>query len=526
MSPDLNLALTIHKIDNINVLIDTEDFDFLLMMRDHFSFFVDGYKFQPKYKNKQWDGKIHLLKNNNTMPIGLTSKIIEFCSRHNKEVFVDPQIKTQTLDVNVLEEFIKSLNIHIDKEPIYPHDYQVNGIQTAIENQRCILISATSSGKSLMQYILLRFYQKIYPDEKMLMIVPTVGLVTQMKADFNDYSSEVDWCSEDYITGFSGGEIDDPDKNIILTTYQSLSNKITKPPPEFFHQFKVIKVDEVHTAQAKSIKDIMNSAINADIRLGLTGTLSECATHEMVLRGMFGDIFNVIATHELMEMDAVAQLKILCALLKYPDKTCKFMRSSDRGDTFKSGKNKGEPKKSKATYQEEIDFIINNQERNKLIMRLTANLSGNTILMIKNIEHGENLYKWMKAALPDRDIYLYIGDTDADQREYIRQVTEKSENCIIIGSIGVLSTGISIKRLHNLVFAHPSKSRIKVLQSIGRIIRKSKFGNLVTMYDFIDDFSIGAYENYTLEHGRIRVGFYHDQKFDCTTKIIDINEGK
>lgn len=515
---DLNFAVVVRKLNEVSAHVDTEDFDFLCMLRDYFSFFADGYKFHPAFRNKQWDGKIRLLKNDDTIPLGLANDVKRFCERHNKQVFVDPQIKTHTLDKEFLKEFIETLNTHSGGDKIEPYYYQVDAVLHALEHQRCLLLSPTSSGKSNMIYMLVRFYQKFMPEKKILIIVPTVGLVTQMAADFDDYASEVDWKSSDYITNFSGGSMNDPDKPILLTTFQSLSNAKTKPDPEFFEQFEIIMNDEVHTAQSKSIKDILNYSVNGSIRVGLTGTLSESKTHEMVLRGMFGDIYNVISTHELMDMGAVAQLSVMCVLFKHTKDDAKFMRSAFRGALD----GKGKQKKTKASYPEEIEHIISSEQRNKYLMRFTASLKGNSILMIKNIQHGENLYKWMTQVLPDRDIYLYNGATDDDTREEIRQLMETKENAIIIGSIGVLSTGISIKRLHNMVFAHPSKSRIKVLQTVGRILRKSKFGNSVNMFDFIDDFSIGAYENYTLEHGRIRTQFYHDQKFDTGTKMIQL----
>ena len=187
------------------------------------------------------------------------------------------------------------------------------------------------------------------------------------------------------------------------------------------------------------------------------------------------------------------------------------MRSAPRGDPDPVT---GKAVRRKATYQEEIAEIVSNEKRNLHIMDFTANLEGNSIIMIKNIDHGENLYKWMTETYPTRDIYLYTGGTKKEERDQIRKIMEEKENAIIIGSIGVLSTGISIKRLHNLVFAHPSKSRIRVLQSIGRLLRKSKFGNVVTVYDLVDNFCVGAFVNYTYGHGQKRVDFYTEQQFN------------
>ncbi len=519
----LNLAITVHKHDNIHARIESEDFDFLTLMAEFFSFFADGYKFHPAFRNHSWDGKIRLYNiSTGLIPLGLAHDVVDFCHRHNKQVFLDPQISTVDIDRDQIQTFVDSLDVHTGGESIDPYDYQVDSVIYALEQKRSILLSPTSSGKSLIQYILCRIYQTISPDKKILMIVPNTGLVTQMTADFDDYSSEIEWDAKSNISSVSKGKIQDESAHIVITTYQSLSNKKTMPDHEFFEQFEYIMVDEVHTATAKSIIAIMNKCVNADNRVGLTGTLAESKTNEMTLKGMFGNVMTVITTRELMDRGAVACLKVNCGLLNYPDHVKKFMRSADRGDTD----GKGNAKKTKCSYPEEISYLCASEERNTFIMNLAVSLEGNTIVMIKEIAHGENLYKWMTEAYPDRNIYLYNGDTDKDERELIRQRMETEENSIIIGSLGVLSTGISIKRLHNMIFCHPSKSRVKVLQSVGRLLRKSKFGNFVTMFDLVDDFSIGSYENYTLLHGRDRVRYYHDQQFDYDTTIIDIDVAK
>jgi len=490
------------KEDEVFGRIRCDDFDFTILLREKFSFFAEGYRFHPRYKAKQWDGKIRLLDTSGRIYLGLWSEVLKFCKEQNHPCRIDPKLQKKELPFDKLETFVDRLNVHSGGEPITPRDYQVQGVHKALEWQKCILLSPTSSGKSLIQYILSRMYENLIND-RILIVVPTVALVTQMIDDFCDYSSEIEWDGQKMMHGIRGGVSKETDKHIIVSTYQSLA-KVDK---SFFTQFGALMVDEVHTAVARTIVKIIENSINATWKVGLTGTLDGCKTNEMTLRGLFGPIFNVITTSELMDRGEVAQLSIDVALVKHPEDKCKYLRSSMR--TAKGG----EKKRRKATYQEEIEYIVSDPERNKFAMRLAAGLSGNTILMIKNVEHGENLYKWMKEAYPDRDIFLYTGSTDKDERDRIRRIMEEKDNAIIIGSLGVLSTGISIKRLHNLIFAHPSRSRVKTLQSVGRILRLSKFGNSVKLFDIIDDYSIGAYENYVLEHGRIRIQFYTEQKF-------------
>lgn len=514
MSYSYDSTVYLIKASEVYGQIQCQDFDTIVALRDYFSFYADGYQFSPAFINRQWDGMIRLIDAGNQIRLGLCDMVREFCERYNIRFVADPKIQKFTLDKKVFNGFVDSLNVHAGGDSIDPYEYQVDAAHHALEQQRCLLLSPTSSGKSLIQYMLIRMYEKILPDQKMLIIVPTVGLVTQMTADFDDYSSEIEWDAYDKVHGIKAGVCKETNKHIIVSTYQS----IMKLPVEYYHQFSAIMCDEVHVAKAKSIVRIMDNGINAHWRVGLTGTLDESKTNKLVLVGMFGPVYTVITTKELMDAGQVAQLRVKVALLKHKEKDCKFMRSAPRGPIEEAT---GKKKRLKATYKEEIDFIVENEARNRFIMKFAASLDGNSIIMVNMVEHGENLYRWMKEALPDRDIFLYTGSTKADEREAIRQLMEKSENAIIIGSLGVLSTGISIKRLHNLVFAHPSKSRVKVLQSVGRLLRLSKFGNLVNMFDLVDDFLIGAYTNYTYEHGQKRVGFYHDQQFD--TQVFKVN---
>lgn len=498
------------KINETWAEIRCQDFDFVCLMRDHFSFFADGYRFHPAFKAKAWDGKIRMLQENGRIHLGLWHEVVMFCQRHNHPFKIDPQIQKFNLPAEKLQRFVDALDPRDEGDQIPPYEYQFAGIHRALEWQRALLLSPTSSGKSLIQYVLIQMYRKLLNDEKMLMVVPTVALVSQMADDFANYASHIEFEPYDHVHQISSGVDKNTNKQIIIGTYQSLA----KYEADYFNQFKVLMVDEVHTATAKSIIYIVENCINAFWRVGLTGTFDECKTNLMTLKGLFGPVYEVITLKELMEFNRVAQLDVEVMVLEHLEKDRKFLRSAER--KRKDGK-KG---KRKANYAEEIEFLVEHKGRNDYIINLAIKQEGNTVVMINKIEHGEYLYKRMKEEYPDRDIYLYTGATKASERVAIRDIMEQKENAIIIGSLGVLSTGISIKRLHNMVFAHPSKSRVKVLQSVGRLLRKSKHGNHVRMLDLVDDFTIGAYENYTYGHGQKRLEFYTQQQFNF--KIVNI----
>jgi len=510
-----NLSVVIRKINESKVQIESDDFDFVLMLREKFSFMADNYRFHPAFKNRQWDGRLYLMTVDGVLPLGLYIRVIEACKQQNKQFFVDPAITALTLDKNRLGSFIESLSVCSGGEQITPYDYQVKATHHALEQQRCILLSPTSSGKSLVIYMLIRVYMKMYPNERFLIMVPSVGLVTQLHSDFKDYSSDIDWNPDDYITKMSKGELEE-DKQIVLTTYQSMSNKKTKPSNSFFEEFKVIINDEVHLAAAKSLTEIINKSVNATVRIGLTGTLAESKSNEMSLVGLFGEVSEVITTKELMDNNTVANLVIQAQILKYPEQECKFLRSAVRC-VDENGNNV----RKKADYIEELKYITEHEVRNQYIVDLADSLSGNTIIMINRIEHGEILFRMLKEQT-DRKVYLYNGSVDKETREEIRQALELEDGSIIVGSIGTISTGISIKRLNNLILGYGNKSKVQVLQSVGRLLRLSKFSNEVTFYDLVDDYCIGAYKNYAYVHGINRTEYYNQQQMVMQIKHINL----
>ena len=170
----------------------------------------------------------------------------------------------------------------------------------------------------------------------------------------------------------------------------------------------------------------------------------------------------------------------------------------------------------KASYQDEINYIISHKERNKFIVNLALSLEGNSLLLFNYVEkHGSILYDMLnkKAAKHNRKIFFIHGGTDVGDREEIRKIVETNENCIIVGSVGVLSTGTNIVSLSNIIFASPSKSKIRNLQSIGRGLRVSKSKQSATLFDIADNFGWKQHENFTLKHFHERLKIYKEEKF-------------
>ena len=462
---------------------------------DYFSFFVPGYKYMPAYKNRVWDGKIKLFNQNGQLPTGLYQHLLYFCKQNNYETelmeskYGYPD-ETNTIEPQLLFDFIKGLNL-----PFEPRDYQFDAVMNGLIKKRAILLSPTGSGKSLIIYILARYFLEEFDTRKILVIVPTTSLVEQMHNDFKHYGY-----NEKLMHRIYSGKDKKTDAPIIISTWQS----IYKLPKDWFSQFGMIVGDECHGFKSKSLMSIMNKCTEAAYRFGTTGTLDGALTHELVLQGLFGKITNVTTTKSLQENDTLAQLEITRLILEHDSQVRKYW-----------GKRK---------YQDEIDYIVTYEKRNKFISNLALSQEGNTLVLFQFVEkHGQPLFNMIRdKADENRKVFYVSGHVDTNDREQIRNITEKQKNAVIVASLGTFSTGINIRNLHNIIFASPSKSQIRVLQSIGRGLRKSDNGKATKLFDLVDDISHLTFKNFALIHGFERLKIYKKEKFNYKTFKVNI----
>lgn len=476
--------LTIQLKNHSMLVVDSEP-SIRTELSEFFSFYVPGYKWMPAYKNKVWDGKIRMYNNmTGEINVGLYQKIRRFAAERNYAIEIEESdygipFAPNKIDHQQMVRFVDSLNL-----PFSPYDYQYEAFCHGIERKRAVLVSPTGSGKSLIIYLLVRWYLENH-DKKVLVIVPTTGLVEQMFNDFKDYNYE----SEDHCHIIYSGRDKATQKRVVISTWQS----IHRLKPDWFHQFGCIVGDECHGFKAKSLSSIMNKSTQAEYRFGMTGTLDGTQTHKLVLEGLFGPVKKVITTKQLQESNTLAGLDIELLILKYPAEDCQ--------------------NNVKKKYQEEIDFIVRNEERNKFIRNLAVTRNGNTLVLFQFVEkHGSVLYDMIREKR--ENVYYVHGGTDTADREAIRGIVESKKNAIIVASYGTFSTGINIKNLHNVIFASPYKSQIKVLQSIGRGLRKSDDGRDTTLYDIVDDLHWKGDKNFALRHSEERVKIYANEQFN------------
>ena len=486
--------IIIDKKNEVYLKIEA-DADIRRELGEYFTFEVPGFKFMPQFRNRVWDGKIRLFSYaTGQIYVGLYPYILKWCEDNGVQVVDGTKIKDIAVDDKMIDKFIKALKI----PKIEVRDYQKEAFIHSIKKHRCLLLSPTASGKSLIIYLILIYNLLRLKDkkqDKILIIVPTTSLVEQLFKDFKDYG----YNSERNVHKIYQGHDKETKKRVVISTWQSIYNM----PKKWFSNFGMILGDEAHLFKAVSLTKIMTKLEDCKYRVGLTGTLDGTKTHKLVLEGLFGQVNKVVSTSELQEKKQLAELKIICLILQHDKNARHFLKEK--------------------SYQEEMDYLVSNDKRNKYIRNLCLSLQGNSLCLFQYVEkHGEILKKLIEEKAQDKKVFFVHGGVEADERENIREITEKSDNAIIIASYGTFSTGINIRNLHNIVFASPSKSRIRNLQSIGRGLRLKDNNSHATLYDISDDVSYEGKENYTLQHFRERVNIYTSEEFEYEIHNIDL----
>ena len=457
-------------------------------LSDYFSFEVPEAKFlkrNPKYK--YWDGTIRLYSPaNGELYGGLLDHLFEWADERAYTVAYEKNDwYGDASDTNGFVS-LEGVKLFMDKiSNVQPREYQYEAVYESLKNNRKLLLSPTGSGKSLMIYSLVRYY--CATNKKTLIIVPTTSLVEQMVNDFKEYG----WAADEFVHKIYSGKDKVTEKKVIISTWQS----IYKFPKRYFDDIDCVIGDEAHLFKSKSLTGIMTKLHNAKYRFGFTGTLDGSKTHKWVLEGLFGSCKQVTKTDELIKSGYLSKFRI------------KVLLCNHAPQYFES-------------YQEEIDFLVQHRGRNNLIKNLVADIEGNTLVLFNYIEkHGEPLYELINNTVDEqRKIFFVHGGTDVEDREEVRHLPETQDNAVIIASYGTFSTGINIKRLHNIIFASPSKSRVRNLQSIGRVLRKGEGKDIATLYDIADDING---RNYTLKHLNERVNIYQSENFKY--EVIKVN---
>lgn len=467
-------------------------------LHDKFKFYVDGSEFSPKVKYGVWDGYIRLYNiTHQLLPKGLLLELLQYCKQEGYSVDFDKSLIPQAVAKDHFDQWLDTKDIYAKGNKIKPHWYQYDAILHGLNKERALLKLPTSAGKSLIIALLTKY--EVEANGRVLILVPTDILRSQMTDDLIDYGLFEE--DDIFVLDPKNKKAKQGERRVVVTTWQTAIKK----DKEWMEQFSMLLNDEVHLATGKSLQTINEKMTNAKYKIGLTGTLKDTKCHIMQLIALFGPVFAPITTRQMIDEGAASAIGVTGFVLGYSDEERKLVKGMK--------------------YPEEIDFIVKNEKRNKFLIKLgSAFKDENTIILFHKQEHGKNLYKMAVEALEGtgRKVYLIFGGTAKDHREVAKKALETEVGSIVIASYGVFSTGVSINNLHNAIFAHPTKSKIISLQSLGRLLRKHKSKAKARMFDIVDDISWKKAENYAYKHGIERLKFYAAEEHELSVKKVQL----
>lgn len=514
----MNKDIIIKKFNSFSMYVLADD-STTETIYEYFKFKDPSFNDNPFRKSK-WDGFVRLYdKKTRKLPIGLLYFMLKFCVDRGYTFSLDPELKIQT-DRKPIEDWLNAQIITNEKgEQIEPHWYQRDIFLDTLEKHRKTALAATSAGKSLIVYLLGKYWVENIPNSgKMLVLVSSIGLVNQLFQDFNDYSQINKFDVDGNVHLISGGKDKNTEKKIVISTWQSLE-KLTKENPKYFQQFGFFIGDECHEAKGASIQSIGKALVNAEYRLGMTGTLDDMKMHRLQIQSIFGKVKKYVQLKQLQDEGKSANTKIFVCKLTYDDSERVFVYK-ERKKVEKLRKIIGTNSKKATAFMNEVDYLINHPGRNQIICNMANNTKGNTMVLFNYVDkHGIQLYEKLKKE-SNKKIFIIHGGIKGEEREQIRNQMETEENCILLASYGTCQKGINIKNIHNIIFASPSKSKIRVLQSLGRGVRLHIDKDYLRLYDISDDLTWKKKPNFTLTHLSNRIEYY--EKEQQHYKIINI----
>jgi len=393
---------------------------------------------------------------------GLLSELIDFCLSVGISFVLDDKLKTRNKFTD--EQYDKL--IEVVKPSLTPRFFQKDSIMKVIRNKQQTVLSCTSSGKSLIIYILIMFFKLIRKDKskKSLIIVPSINLVNQIYGNFIEYAETNDKIIIGKLVRKLNSEqekFDEFDESCLLTTWQSLQNK----PSSFLDQFEMVLVDECHGAKSPVLKKkILEKCINAEYKSGVTGTMPLDDLNSKVITGLLGKLTYSVSQRELINMGFAPDIEIKSLILNYPKVY------------------------QKMNYQDECYFVNQNDKKKKVITQIIEKYDKQNVLcLFKLIKYGKSIVRILKKKFPNKNIMYIDGSILTKSREEIKKTLEENVDCILVASYRVFSTGESVKNIHTSIFTEsPGIKNYTCIQSIGRLMRKHESKDKATVWEIVD----------------------------------------
>jgi len=464
---------------------------------------IHNWYFHPLVKKKIWDGNICFIEKKGAfwkIPIGLWREVLEIGKEFNIEIDI-VGLSDLILSDLTLEEFQSWVDEFFSDKQFKPRDYQVEAAWKIVKYRYSVSEIATSSGKTLISFMILAFLKDRGMIRKFLMIVPNSNLVFQGNDDFIEYGIDELGIK---IQQIGGGSKLREGCDVIIGTFQSL----VKKDPEFFEEIDAVFVDEAHHTNSMSIKKIMSSCMHTGWRFGLTGTLTKRGSADhLTIQQFLGPVIVEISPDFLFKHKHATPVSIKVVILDWLDPELKIKLSELKANSANLEGNE--------LYNIERKLVIESEKRLKYIVDFIAKTSKNSLVLFQSVkdEYGKQIWNRLREITTNKEAFYVDGDTDENLREEYKSRMSTGENKVLIATYGTFSTGISINNLHNIFLVESYKSEVLIKQSLGRGMRKMEGKEKVNVIDFVDDFSTSKYNNYLMKHGDARIQIYKNEKF-------------
>jgi superfamily II DNA or RNA helicase len=465
---------------------------------------IHNHFFHPLVKKKLWDGAICFVDKKGPqwrVPIGLWREILQIAEDYSLTIEVEGKSRIFHNELT-LEHFTNWVNKFFEDSTYKPRDYQIDSAWRILKYRYSVSEIATSSGKTLISFLVLAYLKSNNLIRKFLMIVPNTNLVIQGTEDFVDFGLHKLGCK---IQQIGGGAKQRGDCDIIIGTYQSL----VKFDEEFFTEIDAVFVDEAHGTSSMSIKKIISKCLDSGWRFGLTGTLTKRGSAEyLTIQQFLGPLVMEITPKFLFDNNYATPVSVKVVIMDWLDDEIKNKLAD-----LKLNSNNIE---GNEVYNLERKLVIESKKRLDFIVDFIIKANKNSLVLFQSVmnEYGKQIFHKIRESSQGKEVFYVDGDTEEKIREEYKSRMEKGDNKILIATYGTFSTGISIKNIHNIFLVESYKSEVLIKQSLGRGMRQMEGKEKVNVIDFVDDFSSGKYENYLMRHSKARIDIYKRERFE------------
>jgi hypothetical protein len=457
-------------------------------VREFFSVKNNAAKFS---RNRFIPSRTYAITNTGRFDPCLLSEILKFIEKQTEYSVSKLKISSDLLKENSPSHYDWKIDpkFNFDEYPLNLklRDYQKSIVDKCLDHGRGTVILATAGGKTLVMASLLSKIFTLNASFKACLIVPNRSLVEQTYTDFIEYGvpfTASKWTGDDSLNVSS---------NVIICNTSIMQSKNSNL--EWLKEIDVLLVDECHHIKKSNEITKIIETCETKHRFGFTGTLPEDKIDEWTIIGKIGPIIFQKRSYELRENKHVVPAVAQIIELNYKSKPVRDFTSS----------------LSSENYRNEIDFLKMSSFRNEVIQKLSNNSSNNVLILVDYIDHGEAIFNKLKHNLKNKEVFYIKGDVEIADRERIRKIMEYKENVICVAISKIFSTGINIKNLHYIIFAGGGKSKIKVLQSIGRGLRLHSSKSTLYIIDIADQLYYG------IQHQNKRREFYDQEKISHQT---------